>query len=319
MLSSDKPAVGLGLWKIAKSQCADTVYDALKAGYRHLDSASDYGNEKEVGEGIAKALKEGICKREELWVTSKLWNTFHAKEHVKLALVKTLEDLGLTYLDSYLIHFPIAQQFVPIETRYPPAWFVDPDVKDSKMSIAAVPLYETWQGMEGVVEEGLVKTIGVCNYNTGLLHDLMAYAKIKPSDLQVELHPHLTQERLVRMAKEYGINVTAFSPLGAAAYYEIDMADRSESLFEVSVIKTCAEKYKKSPAQIVLRWGVQRGCSVVTKSTNPGRLRENINIYDFKLSEDEMKEISSLNRNRRFNDTAQFCEDAFNTFYPIYD
>ncbi|GAB3485511.1 aldo/keto reductase [Marinomonas epiphytica] len=312
------PSVGFGLWKVPNEMCADTVYEAIKAGYRHIDSASDYGNEKETGEGIARAIKEGICTREELWITSKLWNTYHAKEHVKPALMRTLEDLQLDYLDLYLIHFPIAQQFVPFEDNYPPGWTVDPSAAP-KMTLAKVPLHETWSAMESLAEENLVKHIGVCNYNTGLLHDLMNYANIKPHSLQIESHPYLTQERLIRMAKDYGLQVTSFSPLGALSYLELDMAGQQESTLEQSVVKAAAARLGKTPAQVVLRWGVQRGCSIIPKTSKPERMIENLSLFDFELTQEEMDAITALNQNRRFNDPGHFCEAAFGTFYPIYD
>ena len=319
MPSREKPEIGLGLWKIPNEQCADVVYEAIKLGYRHLDSACDYGNEIEVGQGIKRALDEGVCKREDLWITSKLWNTFHKKEHVKPALEKTLSDLGLDYLDSYLIHFPIAQAYVPIETRYPPEWIFDPEAENPEMILAPVPLSETWEAMEAIYSEGLAKHIGVCNYNTGLLNDLMAYAKIKPTELQIEAHPYLTQERLIRQAKGYDLAVTAFSPLGALSYLELDMAEAFESVLEQATVVAIAEKYQKSAAQVVLRWGVQRGCSLITKSTRPERLKENMDIFDFSLTAQEMSDIAALNQNRRFNDPGHFCEEAFGKFYPIYD
>ncbi|MGF1801834.1 aldo/keto reductase [Vibrio gigantis] len=313
------PKVGLGLWKIEKDQCAETVYNAIKIGYRLLDSACDYGNEKEVGLGIKRAIEDGIVKREDLWITSKLWNTYHKKEHVRPALERTLQDLGVDYLDSYLVHFPIAQPYVPFETRYPPEWIFDPLADEPKMMIEPVPLFETWQAMEELAEAGLVKNIGVCNYNSGLLNDLMAYAKIKPSELQIESHPYLTQERLIKLAKGYGISVTTFSPLGALSYLELNMADKLESVLEQEVVVNAAKEHGKTPAQVALRWGVQRGCTIIPKSSKVERLKENLSIFDFELTEREMESISALNINRRFNDPGDFCEAAFNHFSPIYD
>jgi D-xylose reductase len=313
------PAVGFGLWKIDKPDTAGLVHAAIEAGYRHLDSAADYGNEKEAGEGIKSALAAGLCQREELWVTSKLWNTYHRPEHVRAACEKTLSDLGLDYLDLYLIHFPIALKFVDFDVRYPSEWFFDPDAEAPRMEIDPVPLHQTWAAMEDLKESGLVKHIGVCNYNSALLHDLMAYAKQKPEVLQVEAHPYLTQERLIKLAQDYGMTVTAFSPLGALSYVSLDMATENESVLETDAVKTAAARLGKTPAQVVLRWGVQRGTAIIPKTARKERLKENLALFDFELSAEEMQAISALNSNRRFNDPAVFCEAAFNTFYPIYD
>lgn len=316
---SRMPVIGLGLWKIGPEHCADTVVEAIRVGYRHLDGACDYGNEREVGEGIRRAIEEGLCTREELWVTSKLWNTYHAKEHVRPALERTLEDLGLDYLDLYLVHFPIALAHVPFETRYPPEWVHDPDADPPVMVESHVPLEETWHAMEALVARELVHQIGVCNYTVALLRDLMSYARIPPAVLQVESHPYLTQERLLRFCREQDIAVTAFSPLGALSYVELDMAEREEAVIEQPVVREIAERLGRTPAQVVLRWGVQRGTSIVPKTTKPERLVENAALFDFALSEEDMRAISALNRNRRFNDPGDFAEAAFNTFYPIYD
>lgn len=313
------PAVGLGLWKIDSQQTAQVVCNAIEIGYRHLDSAADYGNELEVGAGIAQALTKGLCSREDLWITSKLWNTYHSPEHVEAACRRTLQDLGVEYLDLYLIHFPISLQFVDFETRYPPEWFFDPSAAQPKMQIDPVPLSDTWIAMEALQKKGLVKNIGICNYSSGLLHDLMAYAEIKPAMLQIESHPYLTQESLIRAAQSYGIAVTAFSPLGALSYVSLDMASENESVLQQQAVIAAAKRLQRSPAQVVLRWGIQRGTAVIPKTINPDRLKENLALFDFELSDEEMAAISALNQNRRFNDPGVFCDLAFNTFYPIYD
>jgi D-xylose reductase len=173
--------------------------------------------------------------------------------------------------------------------------------------------------MEDLVTAGLVRHLGVCNYGTALLRDLLSYARVRPAVLQVELHPYLAQEKLVRFARENGIAVTAFSPLAAQSYHAIGMADAGESVLNEQVVRAAAIRHKKTPAQIVLRWGVQRGTAVVPKTTRPERLAENLALNDFELTADEMTVIGALDRNRRFNDPGVFCEAAFNTFCPIYE
>ena len=313
------PAVGLGIWKIDRGDTAAAVESAIEIGYRHIDSAADYGNEQEAGAGIASAIAKGHATRDELWVTSKLWNTFHRKEHVREACEKSLSDLGLDYLDLYLVHFPIALKYVPIDKRYPPEWFYDPDAPNPRMEMDRVTLAETWAGMEELVSAGLVKQIGVCNYNTGLLIDLMAYASIPPAMLQIESHPFLTQEKLIRLARDFGMAVTAFSPLGALSYVSLDMATEADTVLTAAPVVEAANRLGRTPAQVVLRWGVQRGTSIIPKTTRPERLRENLALFDFELSADEMQAISALNQNRRFNDPGVFAEAAFGTFCPIYD
>jgi D-xylose reductase len=313
------PAVGLGLWKVPRPAAADLVRQAIRTGYRHLDCACDYGNEAEVGAGVAAALAAGECRRDDLWVTSKLWNTYHAREHVRPAVERSLRDLRLEYLDLYLVHFPIAQAFVPFETRYPPEWFFDPAESRPRMKFARVPLAETWGAMEDLVAAGLVRHVGVCNYGAALLRDLLAYARVRPAVLQVELHPYLVQEKLVRFARENGIAVTAFSPLAAQSYHAIGMAKAGESVLNEVVVRDAAARHQKTPAQVVLRWAVQRGTAVVPKTVRPERLAENLALFDFELTADEMAAIAALDRNRRFNDPGVFCEAAFNSFCPIYE
>lgn len=313
------PAVGLGLWKIATDEVGDAVYQAIKLGYRHLDSAADYGNEKQVGEGISRALADGLCSREDLWVTSKLWNTYHRGEYVEAACRKSMADLGLDYLDLYLVHFPIALSYVDFDDRYPPEWIYDPAATEPRMQLDAVPLSETWAAMEQLVEAGVARQIGVCNYSVSLLHDLMSYARMKPAMLQIESHPYLTQEALLRTAQTYNIAVTAFSPLGALSYVSLDMATANDSVLTEPVVMAAALRSGATAAQVVLRWGIQRGTAVIPKTSNPIRLIENISLSEFSLTDQEMHAISGLNQNRRFNDPGVFCERAFNTFHAIYD
>ncbi|MBI1315226.1 aldo/keto reductase [bacterium] len=313
------PAVGMGFWKVGRDVAADVTTQAIECGYRHLDCACDYGNETEVGHGIAAAVKSGLVTREQLWVTSKLWNTYHRPEHVRAACERSLRDLQLEYLDLYLIHFPIALQFVPFEDRYPPEWFFDPDAFQPQLEPDRVPIHETWQAMEELVAACLVREIGVCNFGVSLLRDLLACAKIPPAVLQVELHPYLTQEKLLRFCRESGIAVTGFSPLGAQSYFALNMAQQDESVLESEPVRRIAAAHDRTPAQVVLRWAVQRGTAVVPKTSRVERMRENLSINDFSLTDDEMAAISALNRNRRFNDPGDFCEAAFNTFFPIYE
>ncbi|QEG23763.1 aldo/keto reductase [Mariniblastus fucicola] len=317
--NSQMPLVGLGNWKIEKDVAADVVQKAIEIGYRHFDCACDYGNESEVGDGLHAAISNGSVQREDLWITSKLWNSYHAAEHVRPAIEKTLADLKQDYLDLYLIHFPIATKFVPFEERYPPEWFFDPDAAEPKLEPVNVPIRETWEAMEELKRSGLVKNIGVCNFGCSLIRDLLSYASIRPAFLQVELHPMLTQEKLLRYCRQESIEVTAFSPLGGESYYSLGIADRSESTLENPIVKDIAAAYSKTPAQVHLRWGIQRGTAVVPKTSQPERLVENLDVFDFELSDEEMKQIASLNQNRRFNDPGDFCESAFNTFFPIYE
>lgn len=313
------PSIGLGLWKIEKEATADAVESALQIGYRHIDAACDYGNELEAGHGIQNSLGSGVVSRDDLWVTSKLWNTYHRPEHVRMACERTLKDLQLDYLDLYHVHFPISLAYVPFETRYPPEWFHDPNADQPRMVESPVPILETWQAMTELVDAGLVRNIGVCNFGVSLLRDLLASSSVRPQVLQVELHPYLTQEKLIRFCRENEIHVTGFSPLGAQSYYSLGMAEQGEGVIDQAAVGEIAALHGKTPAQVVLRWGVQRGTSIVPKTSRTDRMKENLDVFDFELSSDEMETVSAMNQNRRFNDPGDFAESAFNTFFPIYE
>jgi len=169
-ISPSDPLV-FGFWKVPKDKCADVCYQAISAGYRRLDCACDYGNEKQVGQGIARAICDELCTREDLFITSKLWNTYHHPDHVPVALARTLNDLQLSYLDEYLVHFPISTEFVPFEDKYPPEW----TNLEGKMVIVQNDMGATWKAMEDSVDKGLCKTIGVCNFSTQLVSTVPPY------------------------------------------------------------------------------------------------------------------------------------------------
>jgi len=312
------PAIGYGCWKVGRESAADLIEKVINIGYRHIDGACDYGNEKEVGEGIKRAIDGGVCQRKDLFITSKLWNTFHAPEHVEAACRKSLTDLGLEYLDLYLIHFPISLKYVPFDVRYPPEWIYDPHAMERKMEFAPVPVSATWKAMESLVEKGLVKNIGVSNWNCQGLMDLFSFARIKPSVLQIEVHPFLQCERLVKYAQSLGMVVTAFSPLGHGQSYAMMGYDNVVAIKEDIVVEI-AERMKVTPAQVVLRWGLQRGCAVIPKSENESRIKENLDVEGFSLSEDDMNRMKKLEKNFRMNDPGHFCPLAFNTECPIWD
>jgi len=317
------PQLGLGLWKMPKETCANMVYSAIKNGYRLLDSACDYGNEVQTGEGIKRAIDEGIVRREDLFVVSKLWNTFHRPEHVKMACQKTMTDLGVDYLDLYLSHFPIAMPVVPIETQYPPEWTNnDPTINGGtpKMVIDTGVTYEqTYKAVEAVQQEGLTRNIGICNVASAQLRQVLSFATIKPAVLQVEMHPYLSQQKLLRMANETGIAVMAFSNFGGTSYEELGMATPEDSIMSLASVQAIATAHQRSAAQVLLRWAVQRGTTAIPKSSKVERLVENISVFDFELTEAEVETINGLNKNRRFNDPGVFCEAAFGCFCPIYD
>lgn len=313
------PLVGLGTWKIDADILPDLIVAAVEAGYRHFDCACDYGNEEAVGAGLRKAIETGLCRREDLWITSKLWNTFHRPEHVRAAAERSLRDLQIDYFDLYHIHFPIALEYVSPETRYPPEWFYDPEAAEPAMRPIAVPQTETWQAMQELKSAGLARHLGVCNFNTSLMREITAATGEKPAVLQVELHPYLAQTRLLRYCQQQGIAVTGYSPLGAPSYMPLGMASQDENLLDESTITAIAEAHGKSPGQIALKWNVQRGVAVIPKTSRVERLAENLALFDFELSEPQMEAIDQLDRHRRFNDPGHFCEAAFGAFFPIYD
>ncbi len=281
------PLLGLGTWKTELNLASETIEYAIKtAGYRHIDCASIYGNEKEVGEGLQKAKK--TINRKDLFITSKLWGTDFRPENVEKACKKTLSDLKLDYLDLYLMHWGVALK--------PNLGELEPLDKDGRVITDNVSTRETWEAMEELVKKGLVKSIGVANFTATMIIDLLTYAKIIPAMNQIELHPYNTQQDLIDYCKYKTIAVTAYSPLGRPGAKNI----QGPRLFDDPVIKTISKRYDKTPAQILLNWGIKRETVVIPKSTYHSRIMENIDIFDFELSDEEMKQISSLNKNHRF-------------------
>lgn len=294
------PSVGFGCWKVDKATCADTIYNAIKVGYRLFDGAEDYGNEKEVGEGINRAIDEGLVSRDELFVVSKLWNSFHHPDNVEKALNKTLSDLKVDYLDLFLIHFPIAFKFVPFEEKYPPGFYCG---DGDKFIYEDVPIIDTWRALEKLVQKGKIRSIGISNFPGALIQDLLRGAKIKPAVLQIEHHPYLQQPRLIEYVENQRIAVTAYSSFGPQSFVELNhpKVKDCKGLFEHDTIRSIADKHKKTPAQVLLRWATQRGIAVIPKSNNQDRLAQNLSVNDFDLSQDDFKEISKLDIELRFN------------------
>ncbi|KIM90052.1 hypothetical protein PILCRDRAFT_2286 [Piloderma croceum F 1598] len=290
------PLVGFGLWKVTRSTCADTVYNAIKAGYRLFDGAGDYGNEKEAGEGVRRALKDGLVKRNEL-CNHHLWNTYHAREHVKKLAKLQLDLWGIEQFDLFLIHFPVSLEYVDPNHRYPPEWFGD----DGKVHLGKIPMQETWQAMEELVDEGIAKNIGLSNCQGSIILDVMRYARYEPQVLQIEHHPYLTQQPLVDLAKLLNIALTAYSSFGSQSYLELGFKKDVTNLLEHNVVTSIAQARKKTVAQVLLRWATQRGIAVIPKTNNEGRLVENLQCDTFDLSESEIKKISDLNNGLRFN------------------
>ena len=304
-----------GFWKVPREQAAEVCYQAIKAGYRRLDCACDYGNEVQVGQGIQRAIADGLCTRSDLFITGKLWNTYHHPSHVPLAFDKTMQDLQVDFLDEYLIHFPISMEFVPFEAKYPPEW----TNLDGKMVLVKQDLGETWKAMEALVDTGKVGRIGVCNFSTQGLRHLLSVCRIPPATLQIELHPHNSQTKLIRMAREAGLSITAFSVLGATSYKELNMASEDDELLSHRVVTQIATKHDKTPAQVLIRWAVQRGTLPLCKSCTPSRMVENRDVLDWALSDADVQTLDDLNENKRYNDPGVFCEKAFGTFCPIYE
>ena len=250
------PVVGFGVFQVKdEEECKRVVLDAIDAGYRLIDTAASYTNEDAVGAGVKRAIAEGICTREDLFITSKMWvQDMQNYEMAKQAIDASIEKSGLGYLDLYLLHQAMGDYF------------------------------SAWRAMEDAYKEGKLKAIGVSNFYAHILVNFVHTVEIKPMVNQVELHPYYTQEKALETMKYYNVVPEAWAPLGGGRY----------NPFEDEMLKRIAAKYNKSVGQVILRWDIQRGVIVIPKSTHVERIKENIDVFDFELNEEEMKQISSL-------------------------
>ncbi len=252
------PMEGFGVFQVPdKKECQESVYQAIKAGYRLIDTAAAYTNEDAVGAAVKQAIAEGICTREDLFITSKMWvQDMTNYETAAAAIDASIQKSGLEYLDLYLLHQAMKDYF------------------------------SAWRAMEDAYRAGKLKAIGVSNFYPNVLTNFCETVEIKPMVNQVELHPYFTQELAVDTMKYYGVIPEAWAPLGGGRY----------NPFEEELLKEIAQKHQKTVGQVILRWNVQRGVVVIPKSTHVNRIIENFDIWDFTLTEEEMQQIASLDQ-----------------------
>lgn len=281
------PQIGLGTWQSKPKEVENAVESAVRNGYRHLDLAHVYENQHEVGPALKKVIPS-VVKREELFITSKLWNSSHQPSEVPKELDVTLKDLGLDYIDLYLIHWPAA--FVPGKGLYP----LHPK-DDTQVELDLdTSLVDTWKAMLELPKTGKVRAVGVSNFNVNQLKGIIDATGVVPTMNQIEGHPLLPQEELVAFCKEHNIGITAYSPLG-------NNSIGLPMLTENTVVKEVAKKLGATEAQVLIAWGAYRGYSVIPKSVNEDRIKSN--FQQIELSKEDYEKVSSIkgDKSTRFN------------------
>jgi len=301
----DMPIVAYGTFRSVANEVGPAVIEAIKAGYRHFDLAHVYGNEKEIGVAFKQAFDQGLVQRTDLFITGKLWNSDHDVDVVPKACDHSLNNLGLDYFDLYLIHFPVAWNHTGLSN---PSW--------GNSNFGDTPLIDTWRAMEKLVDHGKCRSIGVSNYPLLLLHDLVTQtSNIPVSCNQIETHVYYERASLVNYCLSRNICVTAHTPLGGGAANQ--NAWQTPNPLQDVVVQEIAKAHEKSSAQVLLKWLLQRGIVVLPKSVKPHRIQENLDLFGFALSQEEMSKISVLDKYVSYktnpNPLASFLggEDAF--------
>lgn len=306
------PVIGFGTYApttYPRHKVEEATELAIKAGYRHIDGAYLHENEAEVGRAIRKKIADKTIRREDLFYTGKLWSTFHRPELVRQGLERSLRALRLAYLDLFLIHYPVELQagdaLLPVN-------------EDGEYLYSNTDIRETWKAMERCKDAGLVKSIGVSNFNRRQLELILKKPglKYKPVCNQVECHLYLNQEKLLRYCKENGIVLVAYSALGSSRDATWGIGKGCPVLLEDPVLNGIARKIKRTPAQVALRYLLQRGIVVLAKSFNEQRIKENLQVFDFELEEEDMNSLYALNKNMRY-DKRSMWED--HPKYPFHD